>query len=482
MRTDDSRSTTAGAARLRDEARRAWRRFVGLGPRARLAASALAISAVVAVGYYAANPPGESSANATAWLFEGTGLAPEDARLALAALAGAKIPATTGPRGQIAVPEVRKNEALGVLAKQKLLPPTLRGLRNARANESILSFTGDRGERRDEDRQREVELIISELEGVETADVRVYRAATRTPGQRQAKLGAIVRIQPRDGRPLPPQTIQAIQSIMKSSEPDMPADALNILDRSGRPYLMAGNPEATAEMMAHVREEELRSAIASALSWIDGLRVHVALDPVVAAPASEPAPAVVVNAPTEAEPATTNAATPAPPIRARILVQVPISYYLGAFRAFHRREATLDELKDYVPRVEESIRATVMNFVPAQEVASLRIDRIDAPGPVPPPVSAETSRAIQLPPWLVPAAAGAVVAVFVLVLIGTRWMMAAKKPVAASATAAVPRAHFAFDTESESGPSGRVRDLVRRDPAAAAGVLGRWIGQGGPSS
>ena len=38
---------------------------------------------------------------------------------------------------------------------------------------------------------------------------------------------------------------------------------------------------------------------------------------------------------------------------------------------------------------------------------------------------------------------------------------------------------YHVDTASEPGPSERVRELVRRDPEAAASVLQRWTGQGG---
>jgi flagellar biosynthesis/type III secretory pathway M-ring protein FliF/YscJ len=58
-------------------------------------------------------------------------------------------------------------------------------------------------------------------------------------------------------------------------------------------------------------------------------------------------------------------------------------------------------------------------------------------------------------------------------------MMAARRPAARPSRTTV-RSGVVVDAPSGPvpGPSERVRDLVRRDPEAAAGVLQRWIGQG----
>ena len=474
MRTDDPRPRPARSDRLRAEAGRAWRRLSELGPRARVMAVALLVAAVAAIAYHAGTPSAEGTA--TAWLFDGQGLPPEHARRALAALAVAKVPATSGPRGQIAVPSARRADALAVLDKQKLLPPSLHAIRDEGATASVFDWPVDRGERREEVRQREAEVMIGDLDGIESADVRVHRATARVPSARVPKLAALVRIEPKDGRAPSRQTIDAIVAILKTTEPDLPADALTIMDRSGRPYVVAGNPEAGAAMMAQVREEELRSKILIDLNWIDGVRVLVALaSPPAALTVS--APQVVLNGPNQVEPIPAPKPAPEALGRARILVQVPIGHYLTTYQALHRRSASLDDLKVYVPKVEETIRATVQNAVPASEIESLRIDRIDAAA-VPPPFPSGSTTTIRVPSWLAPAAA--VSAVVLVVMIGVFWNYAAKRP--ASRASVVPRSHIDLVSPSDSAPSSRVRDLVRRDPAAAAGVLGRWIGQGGATT
>lgn len=466
MRTDDPRPRAARFDPLGDRARRAWRWLFNRGPRARLVVAGAALAVLVAAGYYAAVAPSESTE--TTWLLDGTVLAPDDARRILSALAVAKIPASAAARGQVAVSAARKADALALLTKQKLLPKTLRELKDEAAHASMFDFPVDRLDQRDRQREQEAEHLIGGFEGIDSAEVSIQRSTSRA-GSRGVKVGALVSLQTRDNRPLSPQGLQAIRSVLKNAEPDLLDDALTVLDKSGRMYVVAGNPEAGAAMMAHAREEALRDTLLRALNWIDGVRVLVSLE--VAAPADAAgatAPAIVVNGPADAEVANPPAAKP-PVGKARILVQVPIAYYLRG-----RREATLDELRPYAAKIEESIRAAVLNGIPAAELASLKIDRIDAAGPALPAVGSPDSATIRLPGWVVPAAGGAVVALVGLVLMGTRWMVA-RRPSAVAAT--VPRAHF--EVTDDAGPSGRVRDLVRRDPAAAAGVLGRWIGQGG---
>ena len=471
MRTDDPRPRAARFDPLGDRARRAWRWLSNRGPRARLLVAGAALAVLVAAGYYAAVAPSESTE--TTWLLDGTVLAPDEARRILSALAVAKIPASSASRGQIAVSAAKKADALALLTKQKLLPKNLHDIKDEAAHASMFDYPVDRLDQRDRQREQEAEHLIGGFEGIDSAEVSIQRSTSRAPGSRGVKVVALVSLQTRDNRPLSPQSLHAIRSVLKNAEPDLPDDGLTVLEKSGRPYVVAGNPEAGAAMMAHAREEELRGNLLRALSWIEGVRVLVSLEaPAPDDAASAIAPAVVVNGPAEAEVATPPAAKLPVVVKARILVQVPITFYLRG-----RREATLDELKPYAMKVEESIRAAVLNGVPAAELASLKIDRIDAAGPALPAVGSADTTTIRLPGWVVPAAGGAIVALVALVLIGTRWMVA-RRP--APVAAAVPRAHF--EVTDDIGPSGRVRDLVRRDPAAAAGVLGRWIGQGGQGS
>ncbi len=73
---------------------------------------------------------------------------------------------------------------------------------------------------------------------------------------------------------------------------------------------------------------------------------------------------------------------------------------------------------------------------------------------------------------------GTVVAFLSIVAAAGSWIKAARRPVVVPETAVTTR-RFHVDSASEPGPSERVRELVRRDPEAAASVLQRWTAQGG---
>ena len=73
---------------------------------------------------------------------------------------------------------------------------------------------------------------------------------------------------------------------------------------------------------------------------------------------------------------------------------------------------------------------------------------------------------------------GTVVAVVSILAAMGSWIQVARRPVPTPGPVPQTR-RFHVDTASEPGPSERVRELVRRNPEAAASVLQRWTGQGG---
>ncbi len=172
------------------------------------------------------------------------------------------------------------------------------------------------------------------------------------------------------------------------------------------------------------------------------------------------------------------ATRPAGPARAQILVQVPISHYLNAFRQLHHHEPYRDELIQYATGTEEKIRSTILYLVPPAEFAGLKVDRIDDPVFDRPLAVTGESESLRVRSWMLAAAMGLAVAGMLVLIAGARWVVA-RRPAVASEVA--PR-RAAFEVGDMAGPSERVRELVRLDPTAAAGVLQRWIGQGGHSS
>ena len=480
MRTDDTRPRPAG--RLRDEASRAWRWANDRPPRARLALTALALAALAGAGYGLSGPAPEAKRD---WLYPGHELSSEERDRALTALAVAKIPAAAAARGQIAVPADRRADALAALDKKGLGPRSLGAIRQQSSSSSLFDWPVDRGERADQQREQEAEVLISGFEGIASAVVRINRAAHRQGPARVGKMTVLVSLQLREDGRLPAHSLESIGALLKTIEPDLTPDALTVMDSSGRLFQAAGKPDVEAEVMARARSEDLEIRIKQRLAWIEGVQVFATLEAPPTEAIDEPspseaesAPSVVMNAPAEiVEPTAAPPSMPPPP-RVKVLVQVPIRHYLRAFERTHRRPAALDELKPYASKVEETIRATIADLAPTGALARVDVVRVDDPGPAPPPAVAAVSDSSRVPSWWLPAGIAGALGFVGALTVGKHWLT--KRRPAASPSRAVPRVHF--EVGDDAGTSGRVRDLVRRDPAAAAGVLHRWIGQGGHSS
>jgi hypothetical protein len=162
--------------------------------------------------------------------------------------------------------------------------------------------------------------------------------------------------------------------------------------------------------------------------------------------------------------------------RSRVLVQVPIGHYLNHFRMTGpKREPSPDDLKPYVDKTEEIIRSAVGHVVPADELGRLDIVRNDASAPALPSLSSIAPSSGRLSPWWLP---GLAVAILTGLAFVARRLLVARRP-ATLPLRRVRRGRIDLGEAPGPGPSERVRELVRLDSAAAAGVLQRWIGQGG---
>ncbi|MGE3821887.1 MAG: hypothetical protein AB7I30_20940, partial [Isosphaeraceae bacterium] len=176
-------------------------------------------------------------------------------------------------------------------------------------------------------------------------------------------------------------------------------------------------------------------------------------------------------------------ATPSPsvpPSKVQVWVKIPRSYYLKALQS---REPSLDDLQTLVARTELHVRTAVEHVVPADERGEVKVNTIpdEWPAPAfPPPASADVARPW---PWWGSALAGAGSAVLVIGLSSRLWNT--RRSALRQATRS-DRGRFKIDEGTDHtvgpGPSERVRELIRLNPEAAASVLLRWTGQGGPAA
>jgi len=137
------------------------------------------------------------------------------------------------------------------------------------------------------------------------------------------------------------------------------------------------------------------------------------------------------------------------------------------------------EVATVMARNEQWIRKAVALVVPRGEPWSVEIDSIlddtTAVGLLPSQIASPSRRSV---PWW--PLVGTAAAVAATLMVAAYRAVVSRRPMPRRARGS-DRVRYPIDAAPESGhaPSERVRELVRFNPEAAAGVLQRWIGQGG---
>jgi hypothetical protein len=181
----------------------------------------------------------------------------------------------------------------------------------------------------------------------------------------------------------------------------------------------------------------------------------------------------------EAPPAAPPPAPPEPRPRGRIGIEVPRSFYYHNYlvATSGEKKPSPEAIRPSMEKIESKIRESVRMIVPGPiDSWEIRVDMIPDDVPLarsPEPAQPPDIRRQALGWEIIGAAVTLTVVVCVTVMVRH-----SRRP--------EPRGSFTsgtrrFHRDSPKGPiqSERVRELVRRNPRAAASVLQRWIGQGG---
>jgi flagellar biosynthesis/type III secretory pathway M-ring protein FliF/YscJ len=157
--------------------------------------------------------------------------------------------------------------------------------------------------------------------------------------------------------------------------------------------------------------------------------------------------------------------------RGRVLINVPRSFYYSRLlpRADHH-EPTLEELHAMAARIEEQIREAASLVVHEPWVVDVNTIPDDLPPPRPAVLLPGPDSRRKVMDWGIVASVAAAIAV--VAALGS-WIQVARRP-ARPVESDFETRQYRADSAAEPGPSERVRELVRRDPEAAASVLQRW--------
>ena len=499
MPTLDRLTSPAPFSRLRAGLVRLWRALISQRPAVRAGLALTLIVGLVAAGYGAVAllvPSG------TRYLASGRNFSSEELSKITQALDAKGISYRLDDR-KVEVAAEQLDQAVQIYAKLHIGPLSFDEILAPPDWWSSLFETPHDKERKEQViQERLIEQCINGLDGVVSSRVWIRYPRPTTSRRLRGKPSAFVRLETERNRPLPEPIVQNISSILINNEPDLSRETITVMGLDGHFYMDPLNPSVGDSSRDRAREEGLRDKILERLTHIKGVKVWVqltdhrdgagaapapAIDHATAAPPADPSPAFGVNRPIQVEepPTTIAAARPATAAQAEgsehgyILVNIPRSFYFTHMipRATER-DPTPEELQGMISRTKGQVEKLVKMVVPV----SWRVDVDTIVDDVPlrpaalPAVSEARRKATD---WGIVAVAIAAAIAFLTAL--ASWIQAVRRPIRSPDGEGHSR-RYRVDTGDEPNPSERVRELVRRDPEAAASVLQRWTTQGGSVS
>ena len=491
MRKESDSSWSSAVDRLRASWGRGRRWFSSRGAATRVGLVVAALAIAGTVGYLGSgeHAPGSTPA---ALLYEGQRLSSDDLAAITSALEAESIPFRPDfPARRVFVGIDRKTAALNAIAKRKATPTTLGDLN--RDDESGMTWGMTPAERERRDLRRLEQSLKLQIEGLDStinsAKVEIHRDRDRRSLNAHWNVWAYVYLRIDSGTRLGLKAVEGIEHFLVGSVSDLKSDAINMVDQTGRVYMAAGNAPLKEQVRIHSQEEEWSDKIAEGLRHIPGVGVSVSLESVAVPPSivEEPPPppaseVVVVNGLLQVAPEPRPAPAPAPTAstktRANVWVRVPRSFYLMAAQAQSQspyRRPSAEDLQQMQETTRRIIREAVDAGIPRDlrgelTVATVQDDLSASRTDLLPPGPAQPN-----PSWLMPAVYSGV-GLAMVASVATALRLATKRPTLRPGAGWRPG--FVAD-EPNPGPSERVRELIRLNPEAAAGVLQRWIGQGG---
>jgi flagellar M-ring protein FliF len=536
MPTNDHLSLTAALAWLRAQVDRLRRSVMSRRPVVRWSMVLLTVVGLTSMVYWAAT---SFTSLGVRYLISGRRFSSDDLIKICSALDKQRLNYRVDDSRRVEVAADQYDQAADIVAKLEIGQRPIGDIREQSYMSSFLDSPSDRESRKQLAREKIIEGLIGQLDGVVSSLVSINRPQSSKWLHANAKPTAFVYIETEGNRQLPYQTAQSIPVILTGCVPDLTPGSITVMDRRGFRYYDSGNLAIGDASRNRAREEDLVKEIEDKLDWIKGVRVQVKVNTtIMAEPSAGPAnnssvlrqpvtadhtgvtatgggtrkldpggsmPAMNVNQVVTLDPEP----APLPKLPAgptsvaadgagksssgagnsgerelnrkhepgRVLIYVPRSFYLNADIRPDNREPTQSELRLMAERTENQIRTAVGLATPSFEAWKVDIFTIPDEVSLSRPINLESTvdARRRVLDWGI---VGTVVAVVSILAAVGSWIQVARRPMPTRGPVLNSRRYHA-DSASEPGPSERVRELVRRDPEAAASVLQRWTAQGG---
>ncbi len=533
MASIDRPSTGVSLEQMRSLVERLWRPIASQRPAVKWGLAAAVFLALGAASFWGA---GNLSPSGVRYLASSKRLSSDDVIKVGRALDKQRIAYRIDDMRRVEVSADQFDQASDVVAKLELGPPPFGVIRDAAGSSSVWDGPGER-EQKDKLRLEQLlERLISDQEGVLSAVVSVNRPRAPAFSRHDVNPTAFVYVETDGGRTLPSRSVQGILSVLNGMVPGLVPGTITVMDRRGIRYVDPGNPALGDHSRSRAREEEIAEQILEKLDWIKGVRVQVRVHtPQEAESGERPAnasakgavvrdtnsagapvhkalvedrgsgsePSIAVNRPLSIEPRGESSRVPTssgalaetPPAGkarsgrpvgeplhegGRVVVFVPRSFYYKMEIRSDHGEPSPDDLRAMEERTEKSIRMAVALLLPESDSWKVDVGRIadDVSFSRPTILPRVTDSRQRFLEW---GMVGAVVAGVSILAVAGSWIRLARRPMRAPALSSRSQ-HFHAGSPLQPSPSERVRELIQRNPEAAASVLQRWVGQGGRSA
>jgi flagellar M-ring protein FliF len=521
MASIDRPSTGVPLEQLRAAAERLWRPIAAQRPAVRWGLAAAVLLALGAASYWGA---GNLTPSGLRYLASSKRFSSDDVIKIGRALEKQRIAYRIDDLRRVEVTTDQFDQAAEVVAKLDLGQRSIDEIRDDAGSASLWDGQDVREQKEKLRLERLLERMIVDQPGVLSAVVSVNRPRPQAFGRNNTRPSAFVYVETDGGHAVPSRSVQAILTVLDGNVPGLVPESITVMDHRGVRYVDPGNPALGDHSRNRAREEEITEQILEKLDWIKGVRVQVQVlsphaDEVVvksvgaataaakgAGPAGErpsgSGAVMAANRPLSIEAAGEQGPAQSPPEaaarpaaakppsprqvgetqneRGRVLVSVPRSFYLNMAIPIDQGEPSREDLRAMAERTEKQVRTSVALLLP--DANSWKVD-----------VGLITDDVALTRPAILPGTPDArhrflewgmvgalAVGLSVLAIAGS-WFRLARRP-ARQPDISTRSQRFHAGSSLQPTPSERVRELIQRNPEAAASVLQRWVGQGGRSA
>jgi flagellar M-ring protein FliF len=243
--------------------------FASMTPAARITSALLLGVIVVSLGYLFKGYAGASEE----FLFDGAVLQPRDADRIEMALAKAKLTILPRQAGRIVVPRGQKTAYLAAIVEAGAMPPNFDALLDQSLDSGLFESGETRRARLKAARERQLSMIISDMDGIQ--DAKVLYDIREPVAFEHRKVTATVSVLPETAVTLDPQRVKMIRKAVAGAVAGLEEGDVAVINQGDGSQYVAGGADVPAELFDSpllkektIFEQQTKGRIESLLNYI----------------------------------------------------------------------------------------------------------------------------------------------------------------------------------------------------------------------